>query len=104
MILSTIFEWIGTCSGILGAAMVASKTRFSPFGWIAFMLSSLNLGIFAYLTDANGLLLLESVFFLTNVLGLWQWLIKPYIERSNEQSDQGDYEPSIRPEERTDRP
>jgi nicotinamide riboside transporter PnuC len=82
MIIATVFEWIGTCSGILGAAMIASKAKISPFGWIAFLISSCSLSVFAFLTGAFGLLTLELVFVLTNIAGLWNWLLKPYIKRT----------------------
>jgi hypothetical protein len=61
--------------------LVASNTRYSPWGWVSFLLSSSCIAGFAWLTEANGLLLLESCFVLTNILGLWRWLIKPYYER-----------------------
>lgn len=80
MLSATFFEWTGTVAGILGAAMIASKSRVSPFGWIAFLISSSSLGVFAWLSGAYGLLTLESVFFVTNVVGLWRWLLSPYIQ------------------------
>lgn len=80
MLSATFFEWVGTGTGILGAAMISSKTSLSPFGWIAFILSSSNLAVFAWLTGAYGLLTLEAVFLLTNLVGLWRWLLSPYIE------------------------
>lgn len=76
-----ILEWSGTFAGIVGALLVASNTRYSAWGWVSFLLSSSCIAGFAWLTGANGLLLLESCFVLTNILGLWRWLIKPYYEK-----------------------
>lgn len=80
MLTATFFEWLGTGAGILGAALISSKTRWSPYGWIGFIISSSSLAIYAWMSSAFGLLTLESVFLLTNLVGLWRWLLSPYIE------------------------
>lgn len=67
---------------------MSSNTRYSPYGWIGFIIASFNLTIFAWMTDAFGLLTLEAVFFLTNLVGLWRWLLSPYIRRTKEQKKQ----------------
>jgi nicotinamide riboside transporter PnuC len=89
MFSATVFEWIGTTMGILGSVMVASKSRYSPYGWIAFLMSSMSLAKFGFMTGAYGLLTLEAVFICTNVLGLWQWLISPYIEGKKTEKTKG---------------
>ncbi len=76
-----IFEWTATFFGVLGAVTVASNSKFSPLGWIAFLISSITCSIFAYLTESFGLLTLQLVFILTNLMGLWRWLIEPYFKR-----------------------
>lgn len=88
MLSATFFEWLGTAAGILGAGMISSKTRFSPYGWIAFIISSSSLAVYAWMSDAYGLLTLESVFLLTNLVGLWRWLLSPYIERMKSRHQQ----------------
>lgn len=87
MFSATFFEWVGTGAGILGAAMISSKTRLSPFGWIAFILSSSNLAVYAWMSGAFGLLTLEVVFLMTNLVGLWRWLLSPYIEKIKSQQN-----------------
>jgi hypothetical protein len=89
MISATVFEWFGTAMGILGSVLIASKTRYSPFGWIAFLLSSASLARFGFMTGAYGLLTLETVFILTNLTGLWRWLISPYIESIKGKNSKG---------------
>jgi nicotinamide riboside transporter PnuC len=79
--LALILEWSGTFTGIAGALLVASNTRHSAWGWVSFLISSTCIAGFAWLTQANGLLLLESCFILTNLLGLWRWLLRPYIDK-----------------------
>lgn len=82
-------EWVGATSGILGAAMIASHSRFSPYGWISFLISSASMAGFGYLTQAWGLLLLESCFVLTNLLGLWRGLIKPFVHIKRRPAERG---------------
>lgn len=79
MLLETMFEWAGAIAGISGAALVASHTRYSPYGWINFLISSACMSCYAVMTQAWGLLLLEGCFILTNLLGIWRGLLRPYL-------------------------
>lgn len=81
MLLQTVIEWTGTVTGVLGAVVVASNTKYSPLGWISFLICSLSMACYGYMTEAWGLLTLEVCFVLTNLMGLWRWLIKPTLER-----------------------
>lgn len=77
--ITRLFEWIGASAGMLGALLIASNTLYSPYGWIAFAVSSVTLLMFAVKLKAWGLLCLQLCFCLTNALGLWRWLIEPAI-------------------------
>lgn len=81
MLLQTVVEWTGTVTGVLGAAVVASNTKYSPLGWISFLICSVSMAFYGYMTEAWGLFTLEVCFVLTNLMGLWRWLIKPTLER-----------------------
>lgn len=76
---SRLLEMIGTVCGISGAILIASNTEFSPYGWIAFAVSSCALLGFAFHIRAWGLLALQLCFCGTNALGLWRWLIAPML-------------------------
>lgn len=80
-----ILEWAGTVAGVFGAALVASNTKYSAYGWISFLISSTCIAGYAFLSQAHGLLVLECTFILTNLLGLWRWLLKPYIVRNRQE-------------------
>lgn len=67
------FEWIGSLYGVLGALMISTNTRVSPWGWWLFLVSSLSLCCYAVLAQAWGLLLLNGCFVATNVTGLIRW-------------------------------
>ena len=68
-----ILEWLGAISGVLGALIIASNTRLSPWGWWLFLLSSVSLCGYAVLVQAWGLLLLNACFVGTNLMGLVRW-------------------------------
>ncbi|WP_137887563.1 nicotinamide mononucleotide transporter [Pseudomonas sp. 2FE] len=67
------FEWIGSICGVLGALMISSNTRVSPWGWWMFLASSLSLCGYALLQQAWGLLMLNGFFVATNLIGLIRW-------------------------------
>lgn len=72
-----LIEWLGAAAGMIGALLIASNTIYSPYGWIAFGVSSVSLVVFAVRLKAWGLLSLQLCFCLTNAIGLWRWLIEP---------------------------
>ena len=63
-------EWGGCALGILGAALLASNTSVSKFGWIAFLVANFAFIGFARGIRVNGLLLQQIAFMATSVLGL----------------------------------
>lgn len=71
--MSLYFEWIGSLCGVLGALVISTNTRVSPWGWWLFLVSSLSLCGYAVLVEAWGLLLLNGCFVATNVTGLIRW-------------------------------
>lgn len=76
-----LLEWVGALCGVLGALIIASNTRLSPWGWWLFLMSSVSLCGYAVLAEAWGLLLLNCCFVFTNLLGLLRWW-KPSLRRS----------------------
>ncbi|ELQ8317916.1 hypothetical protein R2571_006824 [Pseudomonas aeruginosa] len=68
-----LLEWVGAICGVLGALIIASNTRLSPWGWWLFLLSSVSLCGYAVLAQAWGLLLLNCCFVFTNLTGLVRW-------------------------------
>lgn len=72
-----VLECIGAVAGILGAALIASNTAFSGYGWIGFSISSVLLSGFAIYIRAWWMLSMQICFSITNAVGLWRWLIEP---------------------------
>ena len=67
-----IFEWSGTFLGLLGAFLLATNTRFSRYGWIAFFGANIAMIAFAFRIHADGLRLQQLGFMATSVLGLYR--------------------------------
>lgn len=64
------YEVAGSVSGLVGAVMVASHTRFSPYGWMLFLVSSVMLVLFSFQLGKYWLLVQQFGFAAINVLGL----------------------------------
>ncbi len=75
----TLIEMAGSGFGIFGALLIASNTQFSKYGWIGFALSSVLLTGYTYAIQSWGLFALQVCFCLTNAMGLWRWLISPWL-------------------------
>lgn len=72
-----ILELVGAVFGIGGALVIALKIQGFEFGWVAFVISSVALTLFAYRIKAWWLLAQQVFFMVTNTIGVWNWLILP---------------------------
>ena len=72
----SVVEWGGAAFGIVGAALVAMNTRYSGYGFVAFLASNACLITFGILTSAFGLVTMQIVFTGTSLVGIWRWLLK----------------------------
>lgn len=68
----TILEWSGALLGLLGAFLLATHTRFSRYGWIAFFAANLAMIGFSLGIHRYGLLLQQTGFVATSILGLYR--------------------------------
>jgi hypothetical protein len=78
-------EWAGAILGLLGAFLLATHTRFSRYGWWAFLAANIALGAFAIGIGRNGLLLQQVGFVATSLLGIfrsWKTGQKPSLRPS----------------------
>ena len=66
-----ILELIGTVAGILGAFLVAMKM--GAYGYPFFFASSFCLMISAIMLKQRNFIALQSVFFLANIIGLFNY-------------------------------
>ncbi len=66
------FEWTGSLLGLLGALLLATHTRLSRFGWVAFFIANVAMIAFAIGISRYGLLLQQVGFMATSLLGLYR--------------------------------
>lgn len=62
-------SWLGTLSSIIGAFLVASQIVF--VGYVAFIIGSLSWLIVGFVRRDNSLTVLNGVFFLANIWGIY---------------------------------
>jgi hypothetical protein len=70
--MQTFFEWSGSLFGLLGALLLASNSRASKYGWVAFLAANCAMIAFAVAIDARGLLLQQIGFMATSLLGIYR--------------------------------
>lgn len=68
----TVLEWTGSLLGLLGAFLLATHSRISRYGWIAFFCANLAMIAFAFCIDRYGLLVQQIGFTATSALGLYR--------------------------------
>jgi len=77
MTLAAFVEWGGTLFGMLGAAMLALRFRYSKYGWVAFMISNVFWIAFGLLFTFKGFTTQQVFFVFTSGLGIFRWIILP---------------------------
>ena len=65
-----VFEWAGSLAGLLGAFLLATHSRVSRYGWVAFLFANLAMIAFALGIERYGLLVQQLGFLATSLLGL----------------------------------
>ena len=65
-------EWTGAIFGLLGALLLATNTRFSRYGWVAFLVANVAMIAFAFKINADGLQLQQEGFMITSLIGLYR--------------------------------
>jgi hypothetical protein len=69
------FKWIGTGTGVAGALILALNIPISGWGWVLFGVSSGIWSAVALKTHDHSLAVLQGVFFVVDIIGVWRWLI-----------------------------
>lgn len=71
----TTLKWTGTSTGIAGAIWVALNVATSGWGFVLFAISAFLWAIAGWFMREPSLVLLQSVFFVIDTLGIYRWLI-----------------------------
>ena len=73
----TCLEWAGSLLGLLGAFLLATHTRISRYGWLAFLAANIAMIAFAFAISRYGLLAQQVGFTGTSLLGLYRTGVWP---------------------------
>jgi hypothetical protein len=68
-----IFEWLGVITAITYSILVASNTGLEFIGFSVLLLSSVLIGIWAYLGKHRGILLLQFFYGAAGIVGMIRW-------------------------------
>ena len=68
-----MFEWLGVITAIAYSLLVASNTGLEFLGFTLLLLSSLLIGIWAYLGKHRGILFLQFFYASAGVIGMIRW-------------------------------
>ena len=68
-----IFEWLGVITAIAYSLLVASNTGLEFIGFTLLLLSSLLIGIWAYLGKHKGILFLQFFYATAGIIGMIRW-------------------------------
>ena len=68
-----IFEWLGVVTAIAYSLLVASNTGLEFIGFTLLLLSSLLIGIWAFLGKHRGILFLQFFYATAGIIGMIRW-------------------------------
>lgn len=68
----SILEWSGSLCGLIGAFLLATHTRLSRYGWLAFLVANIAMVGFAMGIGRYGLLVQQLGFMATSLLGIYR--------------------------------
>lgn len=77
---ATQLEWSGALVGLCGAYMLAFNTRFSRYGWIAFLVANVAMISFALVISAHGLLVQQIGFSFASLIGMYKTGLIPFLK------------------------
>ena len=68
-----IFEWLGVLTAIAYSLLVASNTGLEFLGFSLLLLSSVLIGMWAFLGNHRGILFLQFFYATAGVIGMIRW-------------------------------
>ena len=68
-----VYEWLGVVTAIAYSLLVASNTGLEFIGFTLLLLSSLLIGIWAYLGKHKGILFLQFFYATAGIIGMIRW-------------------------------
>ena len=71
----SVAKWFGTVCGVAGAIIIALNLGVVAYGFAFFLVSSVLWGAVGLIQREPSLVVLQSVFTVVDVLGLWRWTV-----------------------------
>lgn len=71
--LKNVFEWLGVATAIIYSLLVASNTGLEFLGFSLLLLSSGLIGVWAYMGNHRGILLLQVFYATAGIIGMIRW-------------------------------
>jgi len=71
----TALKWLGTLTGVAGAAILALNIPISGWGWVLFAISAFAWTVAGLAQRDASLVVLQGAFLLVDLIGIWRWLI-----------------------------
>lgn len=68
-------QWAGCALGVLGSFLLATNSRFSGYGFLAFLGSNAMWITYGLMVAAPALIVMQAAFTLTSLLGVYRWLL-----------------------------
>ena len=68
-----VFEWLGVVTAIAYSLLVASNTGLEFLGFTLLLISSVLIGIWAYLGKHRGILFLQFFYATAGIIGMIRW-------------------------------
>ena len=80
-------EMLSAGLGLLGAILLATKSRYAGLAFVAWFVSNLGWLIFGAHNDHWFFLVQQIGFTVTSVLGIWNWLVNPALRQAQAEDE-----------------
>ena len=68
-----LFEWFGVVTAIIYSLFVALNIGLEFFGFLLLLISALSIGVWAFLNQHRGILLLQFFYTASALIGIVRW-------------------------------
>lgn len=76
-----LIEIISSLLGMVGALLLATRSRYAGWAFVAWFISNVGWIVFGASNQHWFFIVQQAVFTVTSVIGIWQWLLKPLLQR-----------------------
>lgn len=75
--LHSLLEALGAYTGIVGAVLLATRSRYMAWVYPLWIVSGISLTVWAILTGAASLRNMQAIYTVISMVGVYNWLLKP---------------------------